>query len=795
MRPAATPSGRVNSHSRRDPSRVTILVMNYQRGYTAMQAGSPLAGLRVLELTARGWCSASLAGRVLADLGANVVTAGAAAVPSAAAPARSPAWLASSGKHPHASDLTRPDARDVLTGHLVASDVVVLDRESYAVLAREGLDDDVLVALAPRTVFLCLTPFGLTGPLQGRPGSELTVQAAAAIMATNGYTDDPPVRAGVPVAAMGGALLGVAGALAALHEREASGLGQFLDQAEYDTLIAFLGTWLPAYEMTGENPSRIGNRHALTAPWNSYRSRDGWLIVCTVNQAQFEDFARAIDMPELVDDHRYLDSTARTRNVESLDAVVEEWTRSRTTAEAVAILSRGGVVCGPIPVLRDVLSDEHARHRGTVVPTPHGPVSGRFLRFTPTPGTTDTAGPATRTSVHGGDLGPLHGIRVVEVCAFTAGPLVGRLLGMMGAEVVKVEPPAGEATRHMPWRMPGGSYLYHINNTDKLSCTLDMNEDRDQRELRELTADADVFLSNLLPTTLERNGLGSAELCATSPRLVYGALTGFGSDGPYGGRKALDTVVQALAGIMDLTGFPEREPLKVAVSIADLLGACSCLLGVLVGLLARERTGRGMTVEASLYDASVWSTQEDWWRSESTAVLRMGNRHAQHCPHDCFPTRDVPVALSVETEAEWLALAGAMGRSDLAADLALTTADGRLRQRDRIEEAVSAWTSTQDADAVVTACLVAGVPACVPASLPDVIEGAQTAAREMVVTLDVPDHGPMRLIGSPFRFSRTPVRVRRTAPRLGRDNDDLLRTATTTLGDQGAPTHRPDNKE
>ncbi|MQA82082.1 MAG: hypothetical protein GEV10_27035 [Streptosporangiales bacterium] len=778
---------------------------------TASSRSPALTDVRVLELSRRPWSSTTLCGRVLADLGADVVRVvdpGSPTEPVVRPPGLGlpPERLAAFSKRAVAVELSDVDALRDLCGR---SDVVLLDRETLALLRGVGLDLCDPGRVAPHVVVACLSPFGLTGPWRDAPGSELTVQAVTGMMTTNGYPGDPPVRAGIPVAACGGALLATAAILAALYERAESGLGQFVDHAEHDSLIAFLGTLLPGYFLTGRGFTQIGNHHAMAAPWNSYCTLDGWVLICTMSDSHFRILAHAIGRPEIAEDSRFLDSSLRVANVDELDAIVEAWTRRHTTEHITNHLSAADIAVGPITTVDEALVDPQARHHGVVVPTADGIVAGPVVRLnSPTPqvlsggesGPVDAAllwiGPRTRQPPGPRDGkrdedGPLRSVTVVEVCSLTAGPLVGRFLGMLGATVVKIEPSKGEGSRHLPQKVAGQGYLYYLNNTDKLGVTLDMGDPLDRARIHELVAGADAFLTNMAPSTLAAHQLAPADLLGRHRDLVYCGLTGFGQDGPYGGRKLVDTVAQAFSGIMSLTGFPEREPLKVAVSIADLLTACAGTVGLLAGLLARQRTGEQQHVDPTLYDTAVWATQEEWWRAgQPGRAHRLGNRHSRHAPHNLFPTGDRPVAIAVETDEQWARLAELTGHPELAFAAHYATARARVEHVDEVEAVVRSWLGRRAAEDVVATCWAAGVPAAVPLGLSEIAEGAHTAARGMVVTRTHPKAGPLRHIGSVFTLSRTPAHVRKSAPELGEHNALLLGSRPPHTAADRRPTRR-----
>jgi crotonobetainyl-CoA:carnitine CoA-transferase CaiB-like acyl-CoA transferase len=713
---------------------------------------APLAGLLVVGMAGGPARGSVVAWRILRDLGARV---------AALYPPARPGDPLLAGVDVQ----TEPSAIGSLIAELDGAGLLVTDRAGLDWLSARGLDRDGLEARWPGLVVACISPFGLSGPWAGLAGGETIVEAAAGVLMSNGTDDDPPLRAGIPVAAMGGGLLGAAAAIAALYERAHSGLGQFIDHAEYDSMIAFSGTLLPTYFLTGKAGDRLGNRHGMAAPWNVYPTRDSWLIICTMNDAQFQALAWAIGRPDLLDDPRYRNASLRVQHVAALDEAVTGWSRTRETRDALRLLLDSGIAAGPIQTLDQVLRDPQARYRGVVPPGPAS-ASGPFLHFARRPQRPAAGSPAEPRSPgtapappatagpHPGRrpaAGPLAGVRVVEVSGHTAGPLAGRLLALLGAEVVKVEPPSGEAARHVAQQIAGQGYLFHVNNTDKRDITLDVFSQQGRAALDALLGSADVFLTNLAPGTLAASALGPDDLCGKRPSLVYSSLSGFGTDGPRGGEKTFDMVIQALSGVMALTVNPEGQPCKIAMSVADLFGACSAALGTTAALLERTFSGKGCYVDATLFDVTVWSTQESW--------------HGPSSPGTCLRTAD-----------GWVAVEGDLG---LLAG-ALPAADAK---------AVAGLFGTLTSEQCQALCAGAGLAALRPRRIDEVAEAEQTASRGMIVDVEYAGR-PMRVIGSPFHFSRTPSAVRAAAPELGADNQELLtRLAGSRPGERGPATH------
>jgi crotonobetainyl-CoA:carnitine CoA-transferase CaiB-like acyl-CoA transferase len=707
--------------------------------FSREKSGLPLDGIRVIGLCGGETQSATFVLDILHDLGASI----------------------------RRFSNNTLDVNEAL-GQCEDADVLIVDDAARRFLSAMGLDPAGLEDRFPWLVVGYFSPFGLTGPWSNLMGSEIVVEAAAAVMLSNGEEGDPPLPTGVPVAALGGALLGTVAILAALHERDSSGAGQSIDQSEYDSVFAFSGTLLPSVFLTGEPLKRLGNHHAMASPWNVYPTRDAWLVLCTMNDAQFATLARAIERPDLLDDDRYTTTTSRVANAATLDEFISEWSSTKLADEASTYLQSRGLSAEAVKSVAEVLQDPQTKYRELVQTAEGQDVAGPFLRFSNAGWANDSSKEGTgltgKMKSQVGNDGPLDGIRVVEFAAHTAGPLAGRLLSLLGADVVKVESPKGESARYIAQQIEGSSYLFLINNTDKSDCTLDLQDEAGHLKMNELIEGSDIFITNLVPSTLATLGLSPEELLTLNPLLMYCGITGFGEGGPYGERRIFDSSVQAMTGIMELTGRPVDEPRKSAISIIDVFGACSATIGALAGLLSRDRGSKGCIVEASLYDIAVWSTQNEWAASRS----KESKPDSNSCDF-CFATSDGFLAVTSNRET-LIKLAEHMTQGESAEmreRIELCVAS--VRHGDDVAQLMKMFTSA----AWESECWSSGIAAFVPRRLDEAATAVHTAARDLLV--DVEFRGrEVRVIGSPFKLSRSKAQVRRAAPWLGQDNERLL---------------------
>ena len=285
--------------------------------------------------------------------------------------------------------------------------------------------------------------------------------------------------------------------------------------------------------------------------------------------------------------------------------------------------------------------------------------------------------------------GVLDGIRVLDLTQMVAGPLCTLLLGDLGADVIKVEPPDGDASRQIGVNRECGESDYFLSlNSNKRSIVLDLKSVQGIDTLKALASHSDIVVENFRPGTMEKLGIGYDVLSALNPGLVYCGMSGFGTDGPYRDRPALDPVIQAMSGVMQLTGTSDSGPLKAGVLISDLVPPLFGTIGVMAALYARSSSGKGQRVDVSMLDATVFSMipREGFYFSTGQTPGRFGNAHYQISPWNTYRTRDDRYVMVVaHAEKFWRSLAIAVGRPDLLEDLRFKSNGERLAHREELE--------------------------------------------------------------------------------------------------------------
>jgi len=376
------------------------------------------------------------------------------------------------------------------------------------------------------------------------------------------------------------------------------------------------------------------------------------------------------------------------------------------------------------------------------------------------------------------DDGPLAGLRVVDLTRILAGPLCTMILGDMGADVIKVEPPeTGDDTR--AWGPPflAGDAVYFLGvNRNKRSLTLNMAVPSGQKILADLIAKADVLIDNFKLGTLEKWGFADAWFERHAPRLVRCSITGYGSSGPKAALPGYDFILQAESGLMSICGEPDGKPTKYGVAIVDVCTGMLASNSILAALHARERTGKGQKIEVSLYETSLAMLVNvaASYLAAGRNAGRFGNGHPSIVPYTTYQTADAMIALGVGNERQFARIAEVLGHPEWAKDARFASNAARVENRSLIDRLINEALSHDRADAWLAKLKAAGIPCGKINSVAEALEDAQTAARKMIETIEHPGVGTLKMLGIPFKFSDTACSVRRPPPTLGQHSEEIL---------------------
>ncbi|HQO28234.1 MAG TPA: CaiB/BaiF CoA-transferase family protein [Accumulibacter sp.] len=374
---------------------------------------------------------------------------------------------------------------------------------------------------------------------------------------------------------------------------------------------------------------------------------------------------------------------------------------------------------------------------------------------------------------------PLQDLKVIELGSLIAGPFAARILAEFGAEVIKIESPdGGDPLRKWRKLYQGTSLWWYVQSRNKKSLTVNLKHPAGRRIVEQLLADADVLIENFRPGVLEKLGLGWEQLSAINPGLVMLRLSGFGQSGPLAQQPGFGAIGESMGGLRYVTGFPDRPPVKTGISIGDSIAALWGVIGTLMALRHKERSGRGQMVDVALYEA-VFAMMESLVPEFDVFGFireRTGNIMPGITPSSTHTTRDGKhVAIGANGDAIFRRLMLAIGRADLADDPQLSDNAGRDQRRDELYAVINAWVSAHDETEVVRVLAAADVPASRVYSIADIFADPQYLARQMLETATLPDGKSFKIPGIVPKLSATPGHTAWLGPALGAHTDEILR--------------------
>ena len=771
----------------------------------AGDGSSPLTGLRVVDLStgiAGGYCT-----KVLADGGADVIKV----EPPSGDPLRR--WSASgadigpgedgalfnflgASKRSVVVDPTVDDDIGLLQDLITSAGAVIWSRGSpvaeHQVMAPHHLVD----AHAGLTV-TAITPFGLEGPWADRPATEFTVQAwsGGIVGLARGHPDRAPVFVGGQIGAW---LTGAFAAIGTLASRRRGGdAAELVDVSMLEASAACLTYHPVTYHDCIGRPMR--RRRFVPTPGVG-AARDGLVgLGCGTGQ-QWLDFATMVGHPEWSEDPKlFLDRTG-------LAPTIDSWIADRTVPEVLELASAFRIPNAPIVDGANATTFEHFVGRDTFTANPRDGAANPRPPYRITSTALRPPEAAPRLGEHTADVGnppapaaeraagmrrsPFAGLRVLDMTGYWAGPFASHLLALLGAEVIHLESPkrpdgvrlVGGVPQTEPQYWERGP-IFGALNTNKKSLTIDLTDARGAELVRRFVGTCDVVIENYTPRVIDQLGLTYESLRGARPDLVMVRMPGFGLDGPWRDLPAFAFVIEDASGLTTLTGYPDRLPLE-PYCVGDPNAGLHAVLGLLLALEHRDRTGEGGLVEAAMVDAALNIAAEQVIEQSAYGEVleRVGNRGPVAAPQNLYQGAapddgpdDSWVAIAVETDEQWRSLQTALGVPEWATDDALAHASGRVRHHDLIDAALAAWCRARPAAEIVATLWEAGVPVgevVQPHRQPDL---DQFAARGYFEELDHPVLGSARYGTLPMTFSleARPLH-RRHAPLLGEHNAELL---------------------
>ncbi len=379
-------------------------------------------------------------------------------------------------------------------------------------------------------------------------------------------------------------------------------------------------------------------------------------------------------------------------------------------------------------------------------------------------------------------MGPLAGLKVVDLTHVMAGPTCTMMLADMGAEVTKVEkiPDGDDTRRSIPPTLQDESAAFLIMNRNKRGIALDLKTEGGKKALMRLLETADVLVENYRPGTMERLGFGYEVLRERNPGLIYCALSGFGRTGPYKDRRGFDLIAQAMSGIMSITGEgPDRPAVKCGAPLTDITAGILAAMGICAAYAHRLQTGEGQMVETSLLEAGITHT---YWQSAitlatGTSPTAMGSAHPLSAPYQAFETADGQVVIGGSNQANWLRIIEALEAPELAADARFKENRDRMLHLEALQEELARRFMRRTTAEWLARFEAVNVPAGPVYSIEEMHQDPQVRARDMVLEVEHAKLGPVKTLGMPVKFSETPAGVRRGAPLYGQHTREVLREA------------------
>jgi crotonobetainyl-CoA:carnitine CoA-transferase CaiB-like acyl-CoA transferase len=374
---------------------------------------------------------------------------------------------------------------------------------------------------------------------------------------------------------------------------------------------------------------------------------------------------------------------------------------------------------------------------------------------------------------------PLDGITVLDLSHALAGPYCSTMLADFGANVIKIEPPeAGDIARAWGSTLPGGEYSYFVSlHRNKRGMAIDFKNEQGRELFFQLLAKADVVLENYRVGVLDRLGIGYKEACKINPKIIYCSISGFGQDGPYKDRPALDLILQAESGMISVTGEEGGRGVRAGVSIADLTAGMNATIGILMALRARDVHGEGQQIDVSMLEGqlSLLGITLAAFLADKEMPVPSGTSYKALLPYQVFQTKSRDLALAVGSQKLWRDFCPLMGLPGFTEDPRYKTNADRTRNRVTLIDTLQERFLTKTYEEWATIFLKAGIPFGATNDLSEVLEHPQVKARGALVDMAHPRAGPVKMVGVPMRLSKTPGSIRRPSPGIGEHNDEVLK--------------------
>lgn len=648
----------------------------------------------------------------------------------------------------------------------------------------------------PHLVILSISPFGLDGPYASRAATEFTVQAQSGSILYRGRPTKPPLQAGGRITEYLAGAYGAPAALAAVLRARRTGVGEHIDLSMVEVMAIAASTFADLSHHLAGRPELVTPARNLETP-SIERAKDGFVGFNTNTGQMFQNFLLMIERPDLLDDAELATFAGRQRRAEWPE-IMSAWMLEHTVDEIVELASALRIPVAPVYDGSTILENEHLAARGVFLDHPAGfrqprppyrfddvdPPAPRLApaldadrasvmpRSAPVP-TDPTADPHAL---------PLAGLRVLDLTSWWAGPSSTHLFALLGAEVVHVESTGHPDGMRLMGYMFGREkwwewgHLFAAANTDKLGITLDLSKPAGRDLCVELIRWADVITENFSPRVMEQWGFDPAAVHAINPSVVFTRMPAFGLSGPWRDRVGFAQTMEQMT-MASITGHADDPPL-IPRGPCDPNAGMHSAFAMLVGLARRERDGHGVFIESTMIEAALNICPQPVleYTAYGEVMTRDGNRSPAAAPQGVYMGAgfDAWLALSIETDDQWVALVSFLGAPAWATDAALATHAGRAAQHDLLDRQLAAWIAGRDVAALADALTAVGVPVARCFDPRSQSTHPQMMARRFYETVTHAELGVHPVPGLPFRYASVSHWLHRAAPTLGEHNADVL---------------------
>ena len=776
-----------------------------------------LEGVKVVELGQL--VSASYAGKIMADLGADVVKVEEPGGDLArqrgpfpggvADPEKSGLFLAlNTNKRGITLDFARD--RDRLAQLVAWADIVVHNYPA-AQMAERGIDYDAFRRINPRLVLCSITPFGLTGPYKDYSAYELNVSHGGGwgwlSPGASDFPDLPPLKVAGHQCDFQGGVSGAMASLAAYQRALETGSGEHIDLSTQAFIAAFLEQNFVYYSYSDRIASRLGKR--LLYPWGIFECQDGLLFILAVEEDQWERIVELMDKPEWAGWEIFKGVTERSKNQDVMKMYLDEWVKDWKVEELWHQAQSRRICFAPVFGMEQLSKQEQLRSRNFFVEVTH-PKAGTVTQLGPPYQLREPwwqiRRPAPLLDQHTDEVlnalppapaprppapspktrRPLEGVRVADFTWVWAGPYGTMYLTHLGAEVIKIESNTRiDITRRLPLYPKGmkagvnRSGLFNQWSLGKKSVLINFAQPEGLAVVKELIKNSDVVVDNFATGVMERLGLGYDELVKIKPDIIMASVSGYGHSGPLQNYMGYGPAIAPLTGLSAMTGYAGGPPQEVGISYGDPNSGIHAAVAVAAALAARKRTGKGQYIDVSLWESVAALVPEGWmdYAMNGLEPTRRGNRDPLMAPHNCFRCagEDEWVSIACGTDAEWQALCGAMDQTGLGAEARFRTVQDRKANEDELDNIITAWTRTRDKWQVTKTLQARGVAAFPSMNSKDLADDPHLTQRGFFAELPHAEVGIRKHTGIPWLLSESPNGVQSQAPLLGQHTDQIMR--------------------